>query len=328
MSLENRIKDIWFGNSCWKYPLLPLSALYAAVTSVRRFLYRRNILKSYRSSIPVIVVGNIMVGGNGKTPVVVGIADYFRKNGFRVAVVSRGYKAHPPAYPYEVTAESPAEHSGDEPKLILKRTGAAVIIDPVRSRAAALAEKQADVIITDDGLQHYALKRDVEIIVMDGIRRTGNGHLFPAGPLREGEWRLRSADYLINNGGEPRDGEIPMKLEVDGVLPVDETLSPLPDGAEIIALAGIGSPARFYDTLSGMGYRIVRKVEIGDHEKADISLLLQAEKDYPLVMTEKDFVKYAGCGLKNSYYVPVSADLPENFYGELLSKVKQLSAGK
>lgn len=119
-----------------------------------------------------------------------------------------------------------------------------------------------------------------------------------------------------------------MKLEVDGVLPVDETLSPLPDGAEIIALAGIGSPARFYDTLSGMGYRIVRKVEIGDHEKADISLLLQAEKDYPLVMTEKDFVKYAGCGLKNSYYVPVSADLPENFYGELLSKVKRLSAGK
>ena len=328
MSLESWVKGIWFGNSGWKYCLLPFSGLYAAVTCVRRFLYRRGIAGSYRSSIPVVVVGNIMVGGNGKTPVVVAIADFLQKQGYRVAVVSRGYKAHPPVYPYEVTAESPASCSGDEPKLIMKRTGARMIIDPVRSRAVALAEKDCDVVITDDGLQHYALQRDVEIIVMDGIRRTGNGHLFPAGPLREGEWRLKTADFLINNGGVPENGEISMTLSVDGVVHLDGTAKQLPEKAEITVLAGIGSPDRFYATLEKLGYRIMKKVEIGDHEMADINELLKAEKEYPLVMTEKDYVKYAGQGLVNSCYVPVSAELPENFFTELLSKIRKVSEGK
>ena len=323
MTSEDLAKKIWFGSSRMYCLLLPLSAVYAAVTSVRRWLYRKEILKSFRCKVPVVVVGNIMVGGNGKTPVVVAIVNYLRRQGLRVGVVSRGYHSHPPVYPFIVDAGTDTVFSGDEPKLIASHTGVNVYIDPVRSRAAELASQTVDVIVTDDGLQHYALKRDVEIIVIDGKRRLGNGCLFPAGPLREGKWRMSGVDFVINNGGELRNGELSMNLRVTGLLPVADTPAGAPPtGTGVMALAGIGCPERFYDTVKSMGYSVVGTIKAPDHGTVSDEEILEAERKYPLLMTEKDYVKYAGLPLKNSYYVPVEAELPESFYTSLLQKIR------
>ena len=202
------IEKIWSGESpLWRL-LLPLSWLYGLVSGAIRLCYKLKLKRAWRAPVPVVVVGNLTAGGNGKTPVVVWLVEQLQKRGIRVGVVSRGYGGKAESYPMLLSAETTTAQAGDEPVLIYQRTGAPVAVSPVRSDAVkAILAQHPDVqlIVTDDGLQHYRLARDVEIVVIDGVRRFGNGWWLPAGPMRERAGRLKSVDAVIVNGGNGGD---------------------------------------------------------------------------------------------------------------------------
>lgn len=320
MSLHEKI---WFQGSPLMWLLWPFSLIFGLVSALRRQLYFRNILPSFRSRIPVVVVGNIMVGGNGKTPVVIALAEYLASRGFRPGVVSRGYRAHPPVYPYEVIPDSPVGEAGDEPLLIRLKTGVRVVIDPRRSRAVGYLENALDVIITDDGLQHYALGRDIEIVVVDGKRRFGNGRLLPMGPLREPASRLAEADYVLNNGGE-KEGEYPVRLVPDKVRRLDGMEVVLPEGTEVCALAGIGDPERFRRTLQDAGFRVSRSIPVPDHGFVTEAEVRRIAGGLPVIMTEKDMVKYGRNHIEGFYSLGVRADLPSEFYDRLTADISRI----
>ena len=209
------IARIWSGESpLWRL-LLPLSWLYGLVSGGIRLCYKLGLKRAWRAPVPVVVVGNLTAGGNGKTPVVIWLVEQLQQRGIRVGVVSRGYGGKAQAYPLLLTTETTTAEAGDEPVLIFQRTGVPVAVSPVRADAvkAILARHDVQIIVTDDGLQHYRLARDVEIVVIDGERRFGNGWWLPAGPMRERAGRLKSVDATIVNGGTPLPGEIPMCLE-------------------------------------------------------------------------------------------------------------------
>ena len=201
------IEKIWSGESpLWRL-LLPLSWLYGLVSGAIRLCYKLKLKRAWRAPVPVVVVGNLTAGGNGKTPVVVWLVEQLQQRGIRVGVVSRGYGGKAESYPLLLSADTTTAQAGDEPVLIYQRTGAPVAVSPVRSDAvkAILAQHpDVQIIVTDDGLQHYRLARDVEIVVIDGVRRFGNGWWLPAGPMRERAGRLKLVDAVIVNGGVPR----------------------------------------------------------------------------------------------------------------------------
>lgn len=321
--MSNLVEKLWFGKHPLAYILLPFSFMYWGITALRRLCYKLHVFKVYQSKVPVIVIGNIMIGGNGKTPVVIALAAYFKERGLRVAVVSRGYGAQPPHYPYEVTKNSSVKESGDEPKLIALRTGVRVIIDPIRVRAIKFVENDVDVILTDDGLQHYAMGRDIEVIVTDGVRRLGNGLLLPAGPLREGAWRLKKVDFHIVNGGQATEKEYAMKLVPGSPYPLDGTSS-LSKNAKVACLAGIGDPNRFYRTVSDMGFVLEEKLSVADHGRLNVSELQAAGAKRPLLMTEKDMVKYQAIKLTNCFAIGVDAELPTCFYEKMGAKFVEI----
>ena len=198
------IEWLWYRRSWVNWLFAPLALLFALLTTARRGLYRAGWIRSYRAPVPVIVVGNITVGGNGKTPVVLWLVELLTKAGYHPGVVSRGYGGKAPHYPYLLHPAATAAEAGDEPVLIYQRCGCPVAVAPKRATAVQLLVEQCgvDVIICDDGLQHYALQRDIELAVMDGERRLGNGWLMPMGPLRETPSRLRQVMAVICNGGQ------------------------------------------------------------------------------------------------------------------------------
>ncbi|MGN1392935.1 MAG: tetraacyldisaccharide 4'-kinase [Succinivibrionaceae bacterium] len=345
MNIDQFVTKIWFKGSFWCYLFLPLSLIYGFITSFRRFLFRINVKKSYLSKVPIIVVGNITVGGNGKTPVVISLVEHFQKQNLRVGVVSRGYKSSPKSFPYIVNDQSSVLESGDEPFLIFKKTKALVVIDPIRSRAVKHIENDVDLIITDDGLQHYALNRDIEIIVIDNKRRFGNGFLIPAGPLREGIWRLKTADLLINNCGmvsknfkndvnlknnQTYENEYQMFLVPGEPYSINNPIDTnLDTNKDVVTMAGIGDPKRFDETVMNLGFKVKETISIGDHGVLDISILNSFSKDIPLLMTEKDMVKYIGEDLNNNVYaVPIKAKISDNFFINLDKLVAKIKSNK
>lgn len=205
------LERLWYRKSGWRWLLAPFALLFAIISGTRRYAYRHGWRKGYRSSLPVIVVGNISVGGNGKTPVVVWLVEQLQARGYRPGVVSRGYGGKAPHYPYRLDETSTTAQAGDEPVLIARRCGCPVVVAPKRADAVRLLEQsgEVDIIITDDGLQHYALARDIELVVVDGARRFGNACLLPMGPLREPVTRLKRVDAIICNGSEPGKGSTP-----------------------------------------------------------------------------------------------------------------------
>ena len=324
------IARIWSGESPLWLLLLPLSWLYGLVSGAIRLCYRLGIKKAWRAPVPVVVVGNLTAGGNGKTPVVIWLVEQLRQRGVRVGVVSRGYGGKADSYPLVLDQQTTTEQAGDEPVLIYQRTGAPVAVSPVRSDAvkALLAAHDLQLIVTDDGLQHYRLARDKEIVVIDGVRRFGNGWWLPAGPMRERASRLRSVDAVITNGGEARADEIPMRLQPGLAVnlksgerrPVDE----LP---AVVAMAGIGHPPRFFQTLADCGVAVENTVALADHQAlsyAQVSGFIQPGQT--LVMTEKDAVKCRAFADESWWYLPVDArlegDKPERLLQDLLTLVR------
>ncbi|CAM4053490.1 MULTISPECIES: tetraacyldisaccharide 4'-kinase [Lelliottia] len=324
------IARIWSGESPLWLLLLPLSWLYGLVSGIIRLSYRLGLKKTWRAPVPVVVVGNLTAGGNGKTPVVIWLVEQLTKRGIRVGVVSRGYGGKAEKYPLLLTADTTTEQAGDEPVLIFQRTGAPVAVSPVRSEAvqALLAAHPLQIIITDDGLQHYALARDKEIVVIDGERRFGNGWWLPAGPMRERASRLRSVDAVIVNGGEAQRGEIPMTLTpgqaVNLLTGEHRDITALP---ALVAMAGIGHPPRFFATLEQGGARLENRIPLADHQALSLeSVEPLAAPHQNLIMTEKDAVKCRAFAKSNWWYLPVDAQLsgeqPEHLLQELMALVR------
>jgi tetraacyldisaccharide 4'-kinase len=309
----------------WSWVLYPVSLLFAAIAFCRRFLYQQALLRSCKNRLPVVVVGNISVGGNGKTPFVIWLCELLIKQGYRPGIVSRGYGGKSDSYPLLVGQNTTGKEAGDEPVMIFKRLGIPVVVDPVRCRAADyLSENDlADIIVTDDGLQHYALKRDIEIVVVDGQRRFGNGHLMPMGPLREPLSRLKEVDFIINNGASQA-GEFTMSLVPDNCLTVDGQVRELPVDKRVNACAAIGYPQRFFATLEQQQFVLNKTVAFADHHPFSSNDFVQFDKQLPLLMTEKDAVKCTTFAQENWWYLPISAQLPKEFEKQLLEKIKEI----
>ncbi|MCC4263912.1 tetraacyldisaccharide 4'-kinase [Oceanimonas baumannii] len=316
----------WYRNARWLWLLWPLSVLFGVISGLRRRLFSLGLKRAYRAPVPVIVVGNLTVGGNGKTPMVVWLVEWLRTQGYTPGVISRGYGGRSEQYPLVLNGNTTAAQAGDEPVLIYRRTGCPVVVGPKRAEAAArLASLGADIIISDDGLQHYALSRDIELVVVDGKRRYGNGHLLPMGPLREGEWRLAGVDAIINNGGPAGPGEYLMTLTPGALQPVTGQGEVPQSGSKVHALAGIGHPPRFFSTLETLGFILDKQVALADHQ-AMVPEQLAELGDKPLLITEKDAVKWPG-GHDQCWYLPVRATLPTEFEHMLSNRLKELNHG-
>ncbi|MEJ2682316.1 MAG: tetraacyldisaccharide 4'-kinase [Gammaproteobacteria bacterium] len=276
-------------------------------------------------SVPIVVVGNLTVGGTGKTPLLMALAHWMGEAGLRVGVVSRGYGAHAPYYPYFVSSDTPVACGGDEPCMLAERLNIPVVIDGDRPRAvAALLKKwpKVNIILSDDGLQHYALDRAVEMVVVDGQRRLGNGLCLPLGPLREPIDRLSSVSLIVVNGGdvlstsESRGLSLPpqisMNIEPEGLLRLkDQRLLPIGTLADLlvgegVAVAGIGNPERFFHTLRQLGLTFKPRV-FTDHHTYTEKEIASLRRASWVLMTEKDAVKLRSAVMENGYVLRVNA---------------------
>ncbi len=319
-----KLEAAWYGPRARLVWLWPLHLLMRLLVATRRLLYRMHILASQHPGVPVIVVGNITVGGTGKTPLALWLVEWLQGQGWKPGIVSRGYGGHAPRYPFLVTPDSLPAEVGDEPLLLRRRSGVPVVVDPNRSRgAAALRDAGCDVILCDDGLQHYALQRDLEIVVIDAVRQLGNGWLLPAGPLREMPSRLQSASLVISNGARIQGlAEHVMQLQPSACVnlkhghSVDLTQFA---GQRVHAVAGIGNPGRFFHTLRHAGIEVIEH-PFPDHHGYQASDL--PWHDVPVLMTEKDAVKCADFADDNHWFVAVRAQVNPEFAAALHSALQ------
>ncbi|WP_342221097.1 tetraacyldisaccharide 4'-kinase [Candidatus Fukatsuia endosymbiont of Tuberolachnus salignus] len=322
------MQRIWSGRSHLYLLLLPLSWLYGLVTWLIRVSYLRGWRTSWRSPVPIVVVGNLTVGGNGKTPVVIWLVEQLRKRGLRIGVVARGYGGKAASYPLILTMQTTTEQAGDEPVLIFQRTGVPVAVSPNRSAAvqALLRAYPLDLVITDDGLQHYALQRDFELVVIDALHRFGNGWWLPAGPMRERAGRLASVNAIIINGGYAGPEEIPMQLQASQVVNlVTGEQRPAQKLIQVIAMAGIGHPPRFFLTLKQLGVTVQKEYHFADHQNYSLEQLLPlANQQQSLLMTEKDAVKCRAFAKPYWWYLPVDAQLASPQAEKLLTTIGSL----
>lgn len=313
MAFTERLLDAWYTGHPALGLLRPLEWLYRRVVNNKRARFLAGEGTIYRAPVPVLVVGNITVGGTGKTPMILWMIEHCRARGLRVGVVSRGYGAKPPSLPWRVHAAQSASEAGDEPLLIVQRTGVPLMIDPDRSGAVRglLAAEPLDLILCDDGMQHYRLARDLELVLIDAARGLGNRRCLPAGPLREPIERLNSVDALLYNGASSdRDDGFGFVLKPTVLINVRsgerQPLSHFPAGQALHAVAGIGNPQRFFNTLEGLHWRPV------PHPFADHALYsaqaLTFTPTLPLIMTEKDAVKCRTFAADNWWYLAVDAE--------------------
>lgn len=334
------IDRVWYGRGRPLALLLPLAWLYRAISENRR----RKAWQARNESLPapVVVVGNITAGGTGKSPLTARLVQRMKQEGWKPVILSRGYGGKSDQYPLLVTDNTPAGKSGDEPLMLARATGCPVVVDPDRCRGAhwALEHRLGDVLICDDGLQHYRLPRDIELAVFDNQRGVGNGAIIPVGPLRESTDRLSSVDFVILNGHPfPEPGE-----QIDSFAGVDHpdihamTLAPAalvnlnsgevlaPEklrGKPVRAVAGIGNPARFFDTLRELGAHVT-EVPYPDHHRFRPEDLASGALEW-LVMTAKDAVKCQGFAPDNAWMLTVEARLSEPFEQRFVERLRECS---
>ncbi|WP_010180421.1 tetraacyldisaccharide 4'-kinase [Glaciecola sp. HTCC2999] len=319
----NTIERAWSKQAKWLYLLAPLSALFCCLSTIRRVLYNINLKASHKLDVPVIVVGNISVGGNGKTPTVLAIVEHLIAQGYQPGILSRGYGGACKRFPYRVKTDDVAQYVGDEPLLMAQETNVPVIIDPNRVRGGQQLAKICDVIVCDDGLQHYALQRDIEIVVMDE-RRVGNGWLLPVGNLRELPQRLNDVDFIIINSATlQHPNEYYMELTPQSIIPLlnseDKQSEHLPSKFDFI-MTGIGNPRRFEETCDRLNIQYANSLFYDDH-------FAYSPADVPsgvILMTQKDAVKCRAFALPSWYYLPVKASFSGDFLVQLSDKLRLL----
>lgn len=324
---SNWLTQKWYQRHPSRWLLTPLSALYRIVIWLRKKTYQLGWLKQYQLSVPVIIVGNLTVGGTGKTPFVIWLAHQLKAAGFTPGIISRGYGGQQLDSPQLVTANSSPSQFGDEPVLLAQHTGCPVFVFPKRVAAGKklLETTNCDIIIADDGLQHYALKRDIEIVIVDGIRHFGNQHCLPAGPLREPLSRLNEIDFLIFNGGNHPHGH-QMHLHAEALFNITDptqqrTLTDF-SGQTIHAVAGIGNPERFFSQLREQNITLIPHAFPDHHpyQKSDLNFPIK----HPIIMTEKDAVKCHSFMSDNIWILPVEAQLEPDFTAQLNQRIKAL----
>lgn len=324
------LQDSWYKEMYISSFFMPISMIYDDVIRFRAFLYRIGVKKKTKLAVPVVIVGNITVGGTGKTPLILWMANLLKQQGYKPGIVSRGYGGNAEIWPQWVDEKSDPALVGDEPVLMAKHADCPIVVGPERVKSAQmLLDKTAcDIILSDDGLQHYALARDIEIIVVDGQRRFGNGYVLPCGPLRESTERLHTVDLVIVNGEAEEENEFSMAMEGDiAINLVTKEQKLLADFKWIPshALAGIGNPKRFFDLLENKGIKIEQHAFL-DHYKFtadDISF----NDDKPVLMTEKDAVKCYEFATNKHWFVPVKAKPQQQFIDKLLTLIKEKVRG-
>ncbi len=309
------LERCWYGDCRYHFLLAPFSLLFFFLTAWRRLAYRAGLFHTQRLPVPVIVVGNLSVGGSGKTPLTLHIARWLAELGYHPGIISRGYGGHARS-PMPVRADSDPALVGDEPVLLARRAACPVWIGRKRAEAGRrlLAfHPDVDVLVADDGLQHYALARDMEIVVVDGERGFGNGRLLPAGPLREPLGRLATVDAAVVNGGDPENFILlppSFAMRLSGATfrnlrdPARTAVAADLAHREVHALAGIGHPRRFFDHLERLGLNAIPHA-FPDHH-------VYTAADLPagtLLMTEKDAVKCAAFAPPDAWFLAVDAEL-------------------
>ncbi|RON74262.1 tetraacyldisaccharide 4'-kinase [Pseudomonas chlororaphis] len=312
MAMSDRLLAAWYNGHPALKLLQPLEWLYRRVVVRKRERFLAGESNVYQPSVPLVVVGNITVGGTGKTPLILWLIEHCQRSGLRVGVVSRGYGAKPPQWPWRVTAEQSAAVAGDEPLLIVQRSGVPLMIDPDRSRAvrALLAAEPLDLILSDDGMQHYRMARDLELVLIDAARGLGNRRCLPAGPLREPVERLQSVDAVLYNGAsDDREDGFAFRLVPTALVNLQSGerrgLEHFAPGQALHAVAGIGNPQRFFTTLETLHWQPVPHA-FADHAEYSAQAL-SFTPALPLVMTEKDAVKCRAFAAPDWWYLAVDA---------------------
>lgn len=329
--MANWFQEQWATFTIWHILLIPLSWLFGIIVFLRKYLYQHGWLKSYCLNVPVIVVGNINVGGTGKTPLVIWLAEQMKLAGYKPGIISRGYGGNAQQVT-EVLPDSNARVAGDEAVLIAARTNCPVFVSADRVSAGHHLLKtypECNVIISDDGLQHYRLQRNVEIVVYDSVKGFGNSALLPAGPLRESKARLKTVDAVVSNGADIKENlkcfnPIAMQLAATDFYNLADVQKKSTAQAlaqqKILAVAGIGNPQRFFDQLSNFGLQFESRA-YADH------YIFQA-KDFEhinadvVLMTEKDAVKCRAFAQPNFWVLPVSAVVNGGLMSAVLNKIK------
>ena len=327
---HNFVEELWYGRHPVRVVLLPLGWLFKAVAWARRAAYRSGLLAVYRAPVPVIVIGNITVGGTGKTPLVIWLAQLLEAYGFKPGIVSRGYGGRARTWPQQVRADSDPVTVGDEAVVIARRTGLPIAVGPSRHQdiEALLRYSDTNIVISDDGLQHYALERDIEIATLDGVRRTGNGACLPAGPLREPDDRLEEVDLVVTRGLAAR-GEFAMRYRVDfaqamagnGARQALDAFSP----KTVHAVAGVGHPEGFFALLKRAGLHVIPHA-FPDHHQFRAQDLDFGD-DAPVLMTEKDAVKCEHFADERCWVVPLEVELGEVFERRFKTLLKRVLDG-
>lgn len=311
---------------------MPLLVIFVVIAGFRRYWILRYTQK--RLVTPVIVVGNISVGGTGKTPLLIALVKWLQQQGFNPGVMSRGYGGKASHYPYLLNATSTAAEAGDEPITIYQQTGCAVCVGADRVAVAKILEDEnCDILLSDDGLQHYRLSRDIEIAVVDGQRGLGNGWRLPVGPLREPASRLKTVDWVIVNS--PDANFVLPGVEDLFYVPMQicaQELVNLQSGkkvstaefalVQVDAVAGIGNPQRFHNTLTQLG--ITAELHAFPDHHAYSASDFQFANNLPVVMTEKDAVKCREFAQPHWFYLPITASLPDTFWLALQQKLERV----
>ena len=325
-SSRSFVVDSWYNKSFWLYLLYPFSILFSYLTSRRRRKFLKNKTESFSAKIPIIVVGNLTIGGTGKTPLVKYIASELIKRGYKPGIVSRGYGGKFKET-LKVDSNTSVKQTGDEAQ-ILSKLNIPFYIDKNRVRAVEkiIGNHDCDVIISDDGLQHYKMKRDIEIAVIDGKRRFGNKLTFPAGPLRESIKRLSTVDFVVNNSGPTEENEFLMSISPSEFVHLKSGKSygveDWPMHNQVHAVAGLGNPGRFFDLLDKLGFDIVRH-PYPDHHNFDSSDLFYLDH-LPIIMTEKDASKCKDFDNNKIWYLKIDADVNNKFIDQLQSKLVEI----
>jgi len=326
------LEKAWYRKEGWLTLLWPLSILFQLLAFFRCWLQRIHSRPQY-ISVPIIVIGNITAGGTGKTPLTIALALHLQEKGYQPGIISRGYGGKTGSYPVAVDANSNPIKVGDEAVMIAAATGCPVVVDPNRNAALQylLATNKIDLVLSDDGLQHYKLYRDIEIAVVDGQRLFGNGMCFPAGPLREPVSRLDSVDYVVVNGDNSSIPSGATVMEIEPKTFVNLTNgekrpfsgAPFNMGSTLQAVCGIGNSERFFSVLEKLPYPVDR-FSFPDHFNFTPDDFLNAgiDEKQPVIMTEKDATKCSSFAKNNYWCLQIGLNLPDSFLNEFTKKVK------